>query len=133
MHRFLRALPLGILAFSVVSSVGAETSQNKPKAADTRYQVLNPWAEVDPVPARPISPRIQTPAGKKIGLFANFKRAAHPIAVSMEKRLKAMYPDIQTSIFDSRLPNVNEAEAKDPQKFAAWAKGLDAAILVVGD
>jgi hypothetical protein len=135
MRRFLTALAIGILAaVSAQDSSRAQTAGNsKPKAPDSQYVVLSPWADVDPVPLRGISKRIQSLSGKKIGLFANFKRAARPIAVSIEKRLKTMYPDVQTTIFDSRLPNVTETETKNRDNFIAWAKGVDAVILAVGD
>jgi len=44
-----------------------------------------------------------------------------------------MYPDVQISMFHSTTPNVNEIETKNKEKFTAWAKGIDAAIAVVGD
>jgi hypothetical protein len=135
MRRFLSALSIGILAVLAVqdSSRAQGTASSKPKAPDTQFEVLSPWADVDPIPLRGISPRIPTLAGKKIGLFVNPKRAAMPIAESIDKRLKTMYPDIQTIVFHSTEANVNELETKNKEKFTAWAKGLDAAIAVVGD
>jgi hypothetical protein len=56
-----------------------------------------------------------------------------PMAESIEKRLRAMYPDVQIIRFHSTQANVNEIETKNKEKFTAWAKGLDAAIAVVGD
>ena len=56
-----------------------------------------------------------------------------PIAQTIDRRLKTMYPDIQTIIFHSVGANVNEIETKNKETFTAWAKGLDAAIAVVGD
>ena len=88
---------------------------------------------MDPIPLRGISPRIQTLAGKKIGLFVNPKRAALPIAESIDKKLKTMYPDVQTVMYRSYGANVNEIETENKEKFTAWAKGLDAAIAVVAD
>lgn len=135
MRRFLTALAIGILA--VISAQGLSKAQvsgnSKPKAPDNQYEVLSPWADVDPMPFRGISPRIPTLAEKKIGIFRNFKRAARPMAESIEKRLKTMYPDIQTSIYDSTQANVNEIETQNKDKFTEWVKGLDAAIAVVGD
>jgi hypothetical protein len=135
MRGFLSALAIGILAITAVqeSSRAQVAASSKPKAPDSQYVVLSPWAEVDPIPLRGISPRIPTLAGKKIGLFVNFKRAAPPIADSIEKRLKAMYPDIQITRWRSPLPNVNEIETKNRDNFTAWVKGVDAAIAVVGD
>jgi hypothetical protein len=135
MRKFLSALSIGILAvLAVPDSPRAQgAASSKPKAPDAQFEVLSPWAEVDPIPLRGISPRIQSLAGKRIGLFVNPKRAAMPIAESIDKRLKAMYPDVQTIVFRSTEANVNEIETKNKEKFTAWAKGIDAAIAVVGD
>jgi hypothetical protein len=135
MRKFLSALCIGILAVLAVqdSSRAQGAASSKPKAPATQFEVLSPWADADPIPLRGISPRIQTLAGKKIGLFINSKRAAMPMAESIEKRLRAMYPDVQIIKFHSTQANVNEIETKNKEKFTAWAKGLDAAIAVVGD
>ena len=134
MRRFLSALSIGILAIiAAQDSSRAQAGIAKAKAPDSQFEVLSPWADVDPIPLRGISPRVQSLAGKKIGLFVNPKRAAMPIAQSIEGRLKAMYPDVQTIVFHSVGANVNEIETKNKEKFTAWAKGLDAAIAVVGD
>jgi hypothetical protein len=97
------------------------------------YEVLSPWADVDPIPLRGLSARIDSLSGKKIGLFANFKRAAKPIMAEVEKRLKEKFPDVETSLFDSTLPNVTETETVNKEKFTTWAKGVDAVIAAVGD
>ena len=135
MRKVLSALSIGILAILAVqdSSRAQGAASSKAKAPDTQFEALSPWADVDPIPLRGISPRIPTLAGKKIGLFVNPKRAAMPIAESIDKRLKTMYPDIQTIVFHSVGANVNEIETKNKERFTAWAKGLDAAIAVVGD
>ena len=135
MYRFLLALSIGILAVIGAQDLsGAQgAASSEPKAQDIQFEVLSPWADVDPIPLRGISPRVQGLAGKKIGLFVNSKRAAMPIAESIDKRLKAMYPDIQTIVFHSTEPNVNEIETKNKEKFTAWVRGIDAVIAVVGD
>ncbi len=135
MRKFLSALSIGILAVLAVqdSSRAQGTASSKPKAPVVQFEVLSPWADVDPIPFRGISPRIPTLAGKKIGLFVNPKRAAMPIAESIDKRLKTMYPDVQTIIFHDTEANVNVIETKNKEKFIAWAKGIDAAIAVVAD
>ncbi len=135
MRRYLSALSIGILAVLAVQDLSRAqgTKSSKPKAPVTQFEALSPWADVDPIPLRGISPRIETFTGKKIGLFVNPKRAAMPIAESIESRLKAMYPGVQTTIYHSVGANVNEIETKNKEKFTAWAKGLDAAIAVVGD
>jgi len=135
MHRFLMRPVIGILAGMVTMGISTAQTAKSPaaKATETQYSVLNPWAEVDPIPLRGISPRLQTLAGKKIGLFANFKRASVPIAESVGKRLKSMYPDIQTSLFHSTDPNVTETETKRREEFIAWIKSVDGVVSVVGD
>ncbi len=125
-----------ILVMTAVAVMMVHAPSKAPLAKDVteqQYAVLSPWAEVDPMAVRGISPRLDTLAGKKIGLFANFKRAARPIVETVEKRLKEQYPDVQTSIFDSRLPNVTETETVNKEKFAAWAKEMNAVIGAVGD
>ena len=135
MRRLLVALSIGVLAVLVVQDTSRAQGDASAgtKAPETQFEVLSPWADVDPIPLRGISPRIDTLSGKKIGLFVNPKRAALPIAESIDKRLKTMYPDIQTIMYRSYGANVNEIETENKEKFTAWAKGLDAAIAVVGD
>ena len=70
-----------VLIMTAIAVMMVHIPANVPLAKDApaQYEVLSPWAEVDPIPLRGISPRVDTLAGKKIGLFANFKRAAKPI------------------------------------------------------
>ncbi len=123
----------GAAVFTVAAAHAPSGAFFAEEGADGQYEVLSPWAEVDPIPLRGISPRVETLAGKKIGLFANFKRAARPIQAAVEKRLKERFPDSETSLFDSRLPNVTETETENKDKFAAWAKEMDAVVAAVGD
>ena len=131
MRKILIALILGASVF-MAGQIPSKAQPAK-NTADPQFKVLNPWAEVDPIVPRGISPRLNTLAGRKIGLFANFKRASRPIVAEVEKRLKAMYPDCETSLFDSRGANVVESETKNREQFTAWVKGVDAVILAVGD
>jgi len=135
MNRYLLVLFIGFFAVMAVRdlSMAQGAGSSETKKPDIQFEVLSPWADVDPIPLRGISPRLQDLAGKKIGLFVNPKRAAMPIAESIDRRLKAMYPDVQTIVFHSVGANVNEIETKNKEIFTAWAKGLDAAIAVVGD
>ena len=130
-RRILSIMAMGIFVFMAIH-VPSETPFAK-DASENQYEVLSPWAEVDPIPLRGISPRVETLDGKKIGLFANFKRAARPIQSYVEKKLKERFPGCETSLFDSRLPNVTETETVNKGKFTAWAKEMDAVIAAVGD
>ena len=106
-------------------------AQNKP---EVQYQVLSPWAEVDPMPLKGLTAtRVDNLAGKKIGLFVNYKRAAMPSAEAVEKQLKARYPNAEYSYYESRDWNVNVIETNEKDKFAAWVKGLDAIVATIGD
>jgi hypothetical protein len=135
MFRIFAVLSIGILAVLAVQgssrAQGAANSEAKAQAA--QFEVLSPWADADPIPFRGISPRIDSLAGKKIGLFVNPKRAALPIAESIQRRLVAMYPDVEIIMYRSYGANVNEIETENKEAFTAWAKSLDAAIAVVGD
>ena len=131
----MRKIFLALILTAAILIAGQKPSaaQSVRKAAEPQFKVLSPWADVDPIALRGISPRLDTLAGKKIGLFSNFKRAARPIVAEVERRLKAMYPDCETSFFDSRGANVVETETKNREQFVAWAKRVDAVILAVGD
>jgi len=131
MRRLQLFVVLGVFALTAAPNLSrALLAQSKP---EIQYQVLSPWAEVDPVPLRGISPRVDNLAGKKIGLFVNYKRAARPIGLSLEKRLKSMYPGSEIRFFYSPDWNVVETETRNREKFAVWARESDAVILLVGD
>ncbi|MBN1566885.1 MAG: hypothetical protein JXA73_03505 [Acidobacteria bacterium] len=129
--KLLLILGAAVFLTAIPDSSNVLFAQNK---SGPKYQVLSPWAEVDPIPLRGLTAkRLDTLAGKKIGLFVNYKRAARPIGESVERRLKAMYPDTRISYFVSTEWNVSVVETKNKDKFEAWAKEVDAVILSVGD
>ena len=98
-----------------------------------QYEVLSPWAEIDPISPRGISPRVTDLVGKTIGLLCDSKIAARRIQVVVEKELKARFP---TAKFAWWLPEagVREYEIKaTDKKLQNWVKGVDTVILSVGD
>ena len=101
--------------------------------ANSEYEVLSPWAEADPIPLRGISPRVESLAGKKIGLFRNSKRAAEPLLNVVEARLREKYPTADFAWFSNLKPNetIVQQDAKD--EFENWLKGVDAVITAFGD
>jgi len=134
MLRLIKFTAMMVFTIMAASSCTGDSSvQSVVAVPETQYEVLGPWAEVDPIPLRGISARLDSLAGKKIGLFANFKRAAKPIAAEVERRLKERFPDIETSLFDSTLPNVCETETVNKEEFTAWANEMDAVVGAVGD
>jgi hypothetical protein len=88
MRKFLSALSIGILAVRAVqnSSWAQGAASSKPNAPGAQFAANSPWADVDPIPLRGISPGLPNLSGKKIGLFVNLKRAAMPIAESIQRR-----------------------------------------------
>ena len=99
-----------------------------------QFEVLSPWAEVDPVPWKAISPRLSDLSGKKIGLLRNSKRAAEPSLQIAADRLKMKYPDIEFSWFANLKPNemaIEQDNLKDD--FEKWVEGVDAVIGSYGD
>ena len=98
------------------------------------YEVLNPWAEVDPRPLNGISPRPADLIGKKIGLFCNSKSAAPLIMTAVEKRLAVELPDTVFSRYDARQQySTIQKEGENRAKFMAWLEGVDTVIAAVGD
>src|SRR3990167_11195906 len=97
------------------------------------YDVLSPWAHVDPVPLRGITPRPKDLAGKKIGLFSNGKRAAALTLTAFEARLKEKVPSVETSWYTSTKVNTPEILTEGKDRFEAWVKGVDAVVLSVAD
>ena len=124
-----------LILFASVFTVQPEASsaRSSEQASEPEFRVLSPWAEADPITPRGISPRLNSLEGRKIGLFANFKRASLPIVREVARNLEKAYPDCETSIYESRGANVIESETKNRKQFIDWVKGVDAVVLAVGD
>ena len=60
--------------------------------SDIQYEVLSPWAMIDPIPLRGSAQRLDSLDGRTIGLFKNFKRAAGPVLEVVERELQSRYP-----------------------------------------
>jgi hypothetical protein len=101
--------------------------------AETAYEVLSPWADADPVPAKAISPRLNHPEGKKIGLLVNSKRAAGPILDVVERKLSQQFPGVTFSRFANLVPNELAVETKEKGWFEDWVKAVDGVVAAVGD
>jgi hypothetical protein len=97
-----------------------------------QYEVLSPWAEVDPMPLKGISPRITDLTGKKIGLYYNPKRAGKPMLEVVERKLRERFTAVGFSRFNIE---VNECIVDTVYKarWEEWLKEVDAVILSYGD
>jgi hypothetical protein len=99
---------------------------------NNQFEVLSPWAEIDPLPVRAISARLDGLAGKRIGLYANSKIAALPMLAVVEEELKKRFSGLQFRRFE-RIPNLSVAETDRWAEFQQWLKEVDAVILSHGD
>jgi hypothetical protein len=98
------------------------------------YEVLSPWAEVDPVPARGLLPRVTDLNGKTIGLFAFFKQHAPMVMQEVERQLKERFPKAKFSHY--QYPKHVKEVLKDEQylpSFQEWLKGVDTVVTGQGD
>ena len=102
-------------------------------SSNCQYEVLNPWAEVDPVPLKGAAQRLTDLDGKKIGLLCNFKIAARPILTVVQDKLKKRFPKTEFSYYVCLHPNLPEVEGDHKDEFEEWLKGIDGAIGAVGD
>jgi hypothetical protein len=100
----------------------------------TTYEVLSPWAETDPLVLRGITPRLADVRGKRIGLYANYKRAAVPVQNAMETVLRASFGEaITIERFAQAGSNDIGSSTDEGPRFAEWLKEVDAVIVAVGD
>jgi hypothetical protein len=100
-----------------------------------QYEVLSPWAEVDPIQFRGLTaPRLADLAGKKIGLFASSKPISRRIMTAVEAKLKERFPSCETSWYVGEGSwAVLQIETQNREKYKDWVKGVDAVIAAVGD
>ena len=133
MHKLPNLWSLSILSILTVCILSPSSRLFAKDSSDIQYEVLSPWGEADPKQLRGISPRLDDLSGKKIGLFANYKRAAVPIALALKEQLESKYPNSEFSVYHSDQWNVIEIETEKGEAFRKWVQGNDAVILTVGD
>jgi len=98
-----------------------------------QFEVLNPWAEVDPIPLRGISPRLPNLDGKRIGLFCNVKRTARPMLAVVERKLREKFTTLEFTYYAESELNILAIETESRAIFQEWLKGVDGVIAAVGD
>jgi hypothetical protein len=100
-----------------------------------QYEVLNPWAEVDPIHFRGLNAsRLNNLEGKKIGLFASSKPISKRIMIEVEAKLKEKFPTAETSWYVGEGSwAVLQTDTDNREKYKDWVKEVDAIIAAVGD
>jgi len=102
--------------------------------SDAIYDVLSPWAERDPIPLQGITPRLADVRGKRIGLYANYKRAAVPIQDAVQTALRERFGDeIDIHRFHQAGSNDVGSSSDEGTSFTTWLEEVDAVIVAVGD
>ena len=104
-----------------------------PESAKGMFEVLSPWAEADPIPLIGLAPRLDSLAGKKIGLLRNNKRAGEAILKVAAARLQEKYPDVGFSWFRGNTFSVSHLEKKRLPEFEDWINSVDAVLAAAAD
>jgi hypothetical protein len=102
---------------------------------EAAYDVLSPWSETDPLPLQGITPRLPELRGKRIGLYANYKRAAVPIQDAVEAELRARFgSEISITRFAQQGSTDIGSDDDEGPRFVEWLeKEVDTVIVAVGD
>jgi hypothetical protein len=118
-----------LLIGPAIETFAVETKQGPEMVT---FEVLSPYANVDPPPAKLINERVPNLSGKIIGLFVNMKSAAQPLMEEIQKQIAVKFPTANFSTFNHRE---NNSIAGGPQEDAynQWIKGVDVVITDVGD
>jgi hypothetical protein len=124
--RFLLILPIlaGVFAIPGVRFTGGARA-----AEPFKLEILDPRAEIFTPPQVPVSPRLSTLAGKKIGILNNTKPGADSFLPFMEKALKEVFPTVEFKTFQVSY-NAYPGKEKDLKALADWSDGV---IGLLGD
>jgi len=98
------------------------------QAREAIWEALHPIGERDMPQYQGINPRLDTLAGKTIGLFDNAKRSCPYVLPEVEKLLQKRFPTATIKWF-------RKGTYKDViwDKELEWAKGVDGVIGMFGD
>jgi hypothetical protein len=96
------------------------------------YEVLNPWAVVDPISLTGLASRVSDLSNKKIGLYCNPKRATIPIFNVLEEKLKNAYPSSEITRYSAGSV-IAESITENKKKYEDWIKGVDVVVAAFGD
>jgi hypothetical protein len=111
---------------SVWAGLGAATVA---AATQARLEVLDPRAEFSTPPPVPITVRLSSLAGKKVGILNNTKEGARVFQPYLEKLLKEAEPTLELKSWTVPY-NDYAGKEKDLEQIAKWS---DAVIGLIGD
>ena len=94
-----------------------------------KLEILDPRAEIFTPPQLPVSPRLSTLAGKKIGILNNTKPGADSFLPFMQKAIKESFPTAEFKTFQVSY-NAYPGKEKDLKALADWSDGV---IGLLGD
>jgi hypothetical protein len=124
MKRQMSWLLVGLLLASFLAGSVPATAQGP-----VTLEVLNPRGEMVPVTPQPISARLDTLEGKKIGVLMNAKAGAEAFWPYLQEALTEAVPTIEFQRFD--IPyNDYPGKDDDRKELAAWSDGV---ISMLGD
>ena len=94
--------------------------------------LISPGSETENAEQKPLAARVDTLAGKRIGLYDNGKPAAEPLLTAVQEKLEARYPD---ATFDwYHVEHLNYIKDDDEQeRVSEWASDIDVGIGAIGD
>jgi len=98
-------------------------------ATRVKLEVLDPRAEFSVPPPAPITTRLNSLSGKRIGILNNTKEGARAFQPYLEKLLKEAEPNLELKSWT--IPyNDYAGKEKDLEQIAKWS---DAVIGLIGD
>lgn len=122
-------LVLALVGFLILPVLTTLFSKEAMAQRPFKLEVLDPRGELFTPPFTPISARLTTLAGKKIGILHNTKPGADAFQPFMEKALKGAFPTIEFKTFV--IPyNAYPGKEKDLKALADWSNGV---IGLLGD
>ena len=94
--------------------------------------LITPGTETNDADQEPLSPRVDTLAGKHIGLYDNGKPAAEPVLTVVQEKLQERYPDATFEWY--HVEHLNFIKNDDEQaSVSEWAEDVDVGIGAIGD
>ena len=136
-RKFLKNAGLAAAGPAVALSVFPAARQSRAETAagsaavqsgKIELELLNPLGVIDPPKMLGINSRLETLEGKTLAMIHNNKAGAKEFLIAVEELLKARFPSLTFTHFDT---TINLADA--PEKYAEMAKSCDAFILGSGD